>query len=141
MADMGYEQGAGTPEQLPQGEATAANENTEVVAPDPIDVETGATDEALPAEEDPEGDVLGPEDVAEAGDFDPEGYTPIDEDEEFLVSPTTRPWESQTAGSAYPPPLSDRTKASLEELERAASQPGASPSLIALVRLLLRSTE
>ena len=143
MADLGYEQGAGSPEQLPQGAATEANEGTEVVAPDPIDVETGVTDEAVPVEE-PEAseeDVLGPEDLAEAGDYDPEGYTPIDEDEEFLVSPTLRPWESQAAGSQYPAPLSQRTRANLPELQKAASQPGASPAIIALVNLLLRSTE
>lgn len=141
MADPnpGYQAVEGDPNQLPRGEATRLNTETNVTAEEPLDVDMGTAPEAAPPPVEEEVDPLGPDDLADSNDFNPEGYTPLDEDEEFLVSPTGRPDEDQAAGAQYPAPLTGRTKSNLSVLQAAASEPGASPELIALVNLLLRS--
>jgi hypothetical protein len=115
----------GTPDQLPQGAAAELNA-------------------AMPSELAPE-ELLAEADVEEvpdlepatAADFDP-AYVPESEEDEFLTGPTNKPAESQTAGARYPTPLSVRTRAALPVLQAAASDPSATPELIALTRLLVR---
>ena len=137
QVNPGYQAVEGDPNQLPRGEATRLNESTDVEAPAPLDITTGA-DEAAPPVAEVEEEPLGPDDLADAADFNPEGYVPLDEDEEYLVGPTMRPDEDQAVGAQYPTPLSNRLRLNLPALQAAASEPGASPELIALVALLLR---
>jgi hypothetical protein len=115
----------GTPDALPHGEAAALNEAM------PAELAPAELLEEAPVEEVPD---LEP---ATAADFDPP-YVPETEEDEFLTGPTNKPAESQTAGAQYPTPLSVRTRAALPVLQAAASDPSATPELIALTRLLVR---
>ncbi len=139
----GYQAVEGSPDQLPRGEATRLNTETDVVAPEPIELaapsaeaDTGVSEMAAPVPVEEE-ELIGADDMADAADFNPEGYVPIDEDEAYITGPTMRPGEDQAAGAQYPAPLSPRVRASLSALQAAASEPGADPTLQALIRLLL----
>ena len=141
MADAGYQANEGSPEQLPRGEAAALNENTNIQAPEDIDINAPVDapgGEGAPVEEAP----LDPEDLAQledadAADLDPL-YEPASEDEAWIVGPTTRPDEPETAGTAPVSPISPRLRQQLPVLLRASEEPGASPELQQLVDFILR---
>ena len=134
----GFQAAEGDPDQLPRGEATRLNTQTDVEEQEPLEVDTGVSEEVTPPMPEEEEELLGPDDIATAADFNPEGFAPIDEDEQYLVDPTMRPGEDQSAGAVYPTPISGRTRRALPALQAAASQPGASQELQAIVALLLR---
>ena len=124
----GFEANEGDPNQLPRGAAEAANEGTNVTAQEPLAVDT-----ATPAEED-----LTPEDLATPADFEPQ-YVPETDDEEFLAGPTERPDEAQFVGANPPQGQSQTVRRHLSLLQEAASAPGASAQLQALVSYLIRT--
>lgn len=134
----GFQASEGSPEQLPRGAAAAANEGTNVVAPDPIEAAVSLTEEeAMPAPEAaPEEDV--PVEPATPQDFLPE-FQAETEDEAFLTSPTLRPDEAQTVGTAPQRALAPNVRRNLGLLQQAAASPTASPQLRALVQYLLRN--
>lgn len=135
--DPGYTANEGSPNQLPRGEATALNEGTNVVAPDPIQAAVALTEpEGMPQEVAPEDDV--PVEPAAPEDFLPD-YEPSTEEEAFLTGPTMRPDEAQTAGSAPRRGLAPVVRRNLGILQQAAAGPNASPELRALVQFLLRN--
>ena len=121
--DMEIEQNAGTPEQLPQGEASALNEALPTTK--------------TPAE--PEALVETPIEYAPPSDYEPT-YTPEDEDMSFVTGPTTRPDEGVTTGTTAPTRtgLSPEVRRNLPALVRLASRPDASADLKALVAFLIR---
>ena len=134
----GYQASEGTPNQLPRGAAEAANEGTNVVAPDPIQAAVALTapdgmpEPAAPAEEDVPTEPATPE------DFLPD-FQPATEDEAFLTGPTMRPDEAQTVGTTPRRGLAPNVKRNLGLLQQAAALPNASPELRALVQFLLRN--
>ena len=130
--DIAFEKGTG-PEQLPAGAATEVNAQLPTqTASQPDPMEGAALPEQAPVAEDV------PVAPAEAGDFDAE-YTPVDEDDEFLTGPTGRPGEDQAVGTAPRRGLAPRVAKNMTLLQQAASAPGASPELQALVSYLLRN--
>ena len=138
MADANFQAGEGGPDQLPRGAAEAANEGTNVVAPDPITAAVSLTEEeAMPTEEvAPEEDV--PVEPASPQDFLPD-FEPATEDEEFLTGPTMRPDEAQTVGTTPRRGLAPNVRRNLTLLQQAAASPTASAELRALVQYLLRN--
>lgn len=147
MAETNFTAGEGGPEQLPRGSATELNQNTDVQAPEGLDVAPApeAAPEAAPAETVEEAPDLemaqedGSEDLqpAEAADFEPL-YEPQSEDEEFLIGPSGRPDEAQWVGANDRRVLPAAVRRHIGPLQEAAAMPGASPELIALVQYLLR---
>ncbi len=139
MAEVqpGFTANEGSPNQLPRGEATALNEGTNVVAPDPIQAAVSLTaPEGMPAETAPAEDV--PVEPATPQDFLPD-YQPQTDEEAFLTGPTMRPDEAQTAGTAPRRGLAPVVSRNLSLLQQAAAGPNASPELRALVQFLLRN--
>jgi hypothetical protein len=137
----GFVANEGDPNQLPRGEALTLNENTNVEAPEPLDIADQPTEEAPPAEAAPEsGPLEGEDDLGPAGaaDFDPL-FQPMTDEEEFLTGPTTRPDEAQFVGSGVQRGLPPTVRRRLAQLQEAASDPEASPELRALVAYLIRS--
>jgi len=117
------QQGAGTPEQLPQGAASAVNEAT-----------PSATE--MTAEQVDVGDFPEP---AEAADYEPL-FEPATDDEDFITGPSLRPDEDVTAGASVPLRVPAHVRAQLPSLQAAADAPGASAELQALVSYLLRTS-
>ena len=139
MAEVEFKANEGSPEQLPRGEAQALNENTNVQPPGEVEAV-----EALPEEEPEEevGATMDPSDEELAGpatdaDFNPL-YEPATEDEQFILGPTTRPDEAETAGTEPQAPISARLRRLLPVLLKAAEEPGASEELKQLVEMVLR---
>ena len=126
----GFQASEGSPEQLPRGAAEAANEGTNVVAQEPLVLDQEPVEQG--AEE------LAPEDMATEADFDPQ-YVPSTDDEKFLTRPTERPDEGQFVGAAMPRGQSPTVRRHLSLLQEAASAPGASAQLKALVSYLIRT--
>ena len=123
--DMEIEQNAGTPEQLPQGEASALNEALPTT-------KTPTEPESLVEEV--------PIEYAQPSDYEPT-YAPEDEDMSFVTGPTTRPDEGVTTGTTAPQlrvQLSADVRRQLPALARLAARPDASNDLKALVAFLLR---
>jgi hypothetical protein len=141
MADAGYTANEGTPEQLPRGAAEALNENVNVVPPDELEVQPVAD---APGEETEEEEPLDPEDEdgikpAAAADYTPL-YEPASEDESLILGPSTRPDESETAGTAPASPISRRLRLLTPVIQKAAEEPGASPQLKELLEYILRNS-
>jgi len=134
----GFTANEGDPNQLPRGEALLLNENTNVQAPEPLDIADQPTEEAPP--EAPAGPLDGEDDLSPAGaaDFDPL-FQPMTDEEEFLTAPTARPGEAQFVGSEVQRGVPANVRRRLEHLQEAASDPDASPQLRALVAYLIRS--
>lgn len=119
-----YKAQQGTPDQLPQGEATALNQAV-------TDIPNQGGQAAAPEMAD---DSTAP---AQPADYEPI-YTPESDDEDFLSGPTLRPDEAQFVGATPQQPLSAAARRSLPTLQAAAAEPGASDALKALVAALLR---
>ncbi len=131
--EVQYNESAGTADQLPRGEATKLNEQ--------LPTENPKAPDGVQAPSDAEMAAAGADEAqfkpAAHEDFQP-GYEPTSEDDVFITGPSGRPDESQLVGTQSPGPISNRVRNSLPELQKAASEPGASPELIAMVKLLLR---
>jgi hypothetical protein len=111
----------GTSEQLPRGAATAINEAT----PSETEMQSGQVD-------------VGPlPEPAEAADYEPE-FEPATDDEDFITGPSLRPDEDVTVGTILQPRVPSHVRKQLPALQEAASAPGASAELQALVAYLLR---
>lgn len=126
-ADISMPAEQGTPEQLPQGAATALNEaapTTSVTEPAPV------ADAAAAAEPTVEPQMASP------ADYEPM-YQPDTEEDQFLTGPTMRPEEPQYVGTTPPRGLPPRVRRSLPVLQQLAADPDASPELQALVNLLV----
>lgn len=141
MAETGYTANEGTPEQLPRGAAEALNENTNVQAPDEIGAQPV---QDAPEETTEEEQPLDPEDEAQvapatAADFNPL-HEPGSEDEAFILGPSTRPDESETAGTFPASPISRRLRLLTPVIQKAAMEPGASPELRQLLDYILRNS-
>lgn len=146
MADANYTANEGSANQLPRGAATELNQNTDIQAPEGLEVAIEAPSEGTGATESDsgaQGGIQGPEDgsedlqPAEAADFEPL-YEPQSEDEEFLIGPSGRPDEAQWVGANDRRVLPAAVRRHIGPLQEAAAMPGASPELIALVQYLLR---
>ena len=131
---------------LPQGAASALNallpndpgqgETLDVPVPP---AEGAPAEEAAGAEgEAAEEDV--PVMLAEPGDFDPD-FEPETEDQDFITSPTLRPDEAQTAGTAPRRVIADSVRRQLVSLQAAATEADASPELRTIVAFLLREAK
>jgi hypothetical protein len=119
-----FQQGGGTPEQLPQGAAQGLNEGLAQVP------EEGGAPAAAPLEEEvPE--------TATPADYEP-AYQPETDDDAFLTGPTTRPDEPVTAGVNDRADIPASLRRALPLLVDAANTPGASPQLRSLVNFLVR---
>ena len=133
------QQGAGTAEQLPQGEATALNEamptGTELAASGQPEDQVPTTG-AAPAEDTAEPDF------AAQSDYEPQ-YQPEGEDDDFVTGPTTRPDEPVTTGAFGGPRrgLSPDLVAALPVFEEAANLPDAPPQIRILMGALAQLME
>ena len=130
MAEVnpGFQANEGSPDQLPRGAAEAANAGTDVEAPAPIETPAPA----------PEAAPEAPGPVATPADFEPQ-YTPETDDDKFLVGPSERPDEASWVGANPPRGQSPAVRRNLNLLQEAASVPGASAELQALVSYLIRT--
>jgi len=126
--DVQYEQAAGTPDQMQQGDATELNAGLPTENPTAPEAavevtQPEATDELLDAE---------------PTDFEPL-YEPASDDETFITGPTTRPDEAQFVGAMDTKTrLTPVIRQQLPALQRAASEPGSSQELQNLVAFLLK---
>jgi hypothetical protein len=133
--DAEFRQGEpGVDEQLGQGETQELNDGldlakdmaagTEEVGAGPAGAEApdDSMDEALPA------------------DFEPKGGA-LNEDSKFVTGPSLKPNEAQWVGSrSISGPVSPRVRRRLHTLQKAASAPGASPRLQAMVKWLVENS-
>lgn len=162
MAEPDYRAGEGTATQLPHGAAQSLEENTNVQAPETLDIpqetpiagsesdgeasqdasEGQGTGEAENDQSEGSQDEILPEDAAELEPAGPEdwapAYEPETEDDAFITGSTTRPDEPATAGTYPVSPISRRVRLQLPVIQRAAEEPGASEELKSLLAFILR---
>lgn len=135
--DVEFEQGAGSPEQLPQGATQELNAALPTsTASEPVseaEAAAGAAGAAAPVEEVPIEPAL-------PQDYDPV-WAPETEEDDFIAGPTLSPEEPQSVGAGRRQPLSAQVRRSLPLLQQMAAEPGASPQLRALVSLMLREAQ
>lgn len=134
--DITIQQDAGTPDQLPQGEASALNDAlpTETAAPPSSDAADAAS-KASSAEANTAALLSSPE--LQPADGTGVGYSPQNDDEKFLSSSSLYPDQSVTAGAGGRKVIAPEVLKNLPVLVQAANAPTASPELKALVSLLL----
>jgi hypothetical protein len=135
--DAEFTQGEpGVNEQMGQGEAAELNEGLELAR----DMDAG-TEEVGAAPAGAEGEEVD-DSMAEAtpADFEPKGGA-LNEDMKFVTGPTLKPDEAQWVGSrSVSGPVSPRVRRRLNTLQKAASAPGASPRLQAMVKWLVENS-
>ena len=140
MADQAEHQANfGTPDQLPKGEAQQLSEAVSAIPdqqqPDLADQAAAAVPDTLP----PDENATAVDDTSPATPADHEPiYTPGSDDEDWLTGPTSRPDEAQFVGASQQRIMPANVRSALPFLQRAASDPNASPELQALVATLLR---
>lgn len=128
----------GVDEQMNQGEAAQLNDGLELAR----EMDDGTQDLG----EEGAGEPSGPEEVddsmqpATMADFEPK-VSAGNDDLKFVTGPTLKPEEAQWVGSrSAAGPVSDRVRRRLHTLEKAASAPGASPRLQAMVKWLIENS-
>ena len=126
----------GVDEQLGQGEVSELNAGLDL-AKDMAAGNEAAAPAAGPAMEEAPDDSM---DEASLADFEPKGGA-MNEDSKFVTGPTMKPQEAQWVGSRVAAgPVSPRVRRRLHTLQKAASAPGASPRLQAMVKWLLENS-
>jgi len=133
-SDAEFRQGEpGVDEQLGQGETQELNDGLDLAK------DMAAGNEAAgpaPTAEAPDDSMDG----ATMADFEPKGGS-LNEDSKFVTGPTMKPEEAQWVGSRVAAgPVSPRVRRRMQTLQKAASAPGASPRLQAMVKWLLENS-
>jgi hypothetical protein len=135
--DAEFRQGEpGVDEQMGQGEAAELNDGLELAR----EMDDGTQDVgAAPAGPEEEAADDGMDDASMA-DFAPQGGVQ-NEDMKFVTGPTLKPNEAQWVGArSASGPVSPRVRRRLHTLQKAASAPGASPRLQAMVKWLVENS-
>jgi hypothetical protein len=124
----------GVDEQMSQGEAAELNDGLELAR----EMDAGTEDVGPgPAGAEAPDDSM---DQASTADFEPKGGA-LNEDSKFVTGPTLKPNEAQWVGARTASgPVSPRVRRRLHTLQKAASAPGASPRLQAMVKWLLENS-
>jgi len=136
-SDAEFRQGdPGVDEQLGQGETQELNDGLELAR------EMDAQGDALMPGPGPVAAVADDSmDQATRADFEPQGGGSLNEDSKFVTGPTMKPEEAQWVGSRVAAgPVSPRVRRRMQTLQKAASAPGASPRLQAMVKWLLENS-
>jgi hypothetical protein len=133
-SDAEFRQGEpGVNEQMGQGEAGQLNDGLDLAR----EMESGQEDLAEGGVEEPMDDGM---DEATPADFAPQRGA-LNEDMKFVTGPTLKPNEAQWVGArSASGPVSPRVRRRLHTLQKAASAPGASPRLQAMVKWLLENS-